>query len=179
MRYEYTLVYQDYLDAQKLYRKHRWRAAATYYVFIWVLPILGLLGSFPLIATFLGYNSYLTRSLAPISGIGLWLALYFPLMRIYSIRKCWKLLLPEHIEKSTKSEIVVALEITPEQLISVIPGKSEGRFFWSGILDFVEDEQLALIFIKKKLFIFIPHRAMDEAGWSELRMRFNSSRTAA
>jgi len=173
------LVYQDYLDAQKLYRKHRWKAAVSYYAFIWALPILGLLAGFPLLATFLGYHSPLTRSFAPISGVGLWFAIYIPLMRIYSIRKCWRLLLPEHMKKSTKSEIAVALEMTPEQLISVIPGKSEGRFFWPGILDFAEDDKLALIFIKRKLFIFVPHRAMDEAGWSELRARFGASRAAA
>jgi len=90
-------------------------------------------------------------------------------MRIYGIRKCWKRLLPESAKKSVRTDISVALEMTPEQIISILPGRSEGRFFWSVIVDYAEDGRLALVYIKKKQFLFIPRRAMDEVGWAELR----------
>ncbi len=180
MRYAYNLTYKDYLDAQKLYRRHSWKAAMSYYAFIWALPTSGLLVGLPLVAhIFFDYHPLWLRSIAPLSGIGLWFALYIPLMRIYSVRKCWKRLLPEKSAKSIKSEIAVEFEMTPEQVISTIPGKSEGRFFWPSIVDYAEDKELALLFIKKKLFLFIPRRAMDEAGWSEVRERFSGSRAAA
>jgi len=61
------------------------------------------------------------------------------------------------------------LEVTPEQVISAIPNRSEGRFFWSAIQDYAEDDKIALLFIQKKKFLFIPKHALPDAAWRELK----------
>jgi len=179
LRYEYALSYKDYLDAQRLFRKHRWKAAVSYYGFIWVLPILGALAAVPWIAQLLGVDADWVYRWRGFAGLGLWFAIAIPLIRIYSLRRCWRRLLPDSIKKSMRSEIPVELEINDEQLISILPGRSEGRFFWSALVDFAEDERLALVFIKRRMFLFIPRRAMDDAGWIQLRSHFANSRISS
>jgi hypothetical protein len=169
MRYSYVLRYQDYKNAQALYRKHRLTASLTYYVWIWILPVVGLAVALPLLLGLFGYSPEWASTLAPFSAMGIWFAVFIPVMRFYSVRKCWKRLLPENVPKSVKSEISVELEMTEEQIISILPGTSEGRFYWSSILDFAEDDRIALVFVKKKVFIFIPRSALPAQGWDELR----------
>jgi hypothetical protein len=176
MRYEYTLTYRDYLDAQKLHRHNRWKAALSYCVWIWVLPILGLLTGLAWAASSFDSAPDWVSNVAAFAGAGLWLAFFIPAMRLYSIRKCWKRLLPESAKKSVRTDISVALEMTSDQIIVVLPGTAEGRYFWSAIVDYAEDERLALVYIKKKNFLFIPRRAMDEAGWAELRFHLAGPR---
>jgi hypothetical protein len=134
-----------------------------------VVPILGLLTGLAWVANSYSSPPEWVSNVAAFAGAGLWLAFFIPAMRIYGIRKCWKRLLPESAKKSVRTDISVALEMTPEQIISILPGRSEGRFFWSVIVDYAEDGRLALVYIKKKQFLFIPRRAMDEVGWAELR----------
>ena len=55
-------------------------------------------------------------------------------------------------------------------LISRRPCLSEGRFQRAGILAFVEDEHIALLFVRKKLFLPVPRRALNAEGWAELRL---------
>jgi hypothetical protein len=169
MRYEYKLTYQDYKDAQKLYLKSSWKAALSHYFWIWAVPIVGCILALPLIATLLGFRSEWFESMAGFGGAGLWFAIFIPAMRIYTVRKCWKRLLPENARKSVRTEISAALEWNEEQLISILPGRSEGRFFWSALVDFVENDKLVLIFIKKKMFLFIPKDALPVSAWEDIR----------
>jgi hypothetical protein len=177
MRYDYTLTYRDYLDAQKLYRRHRTSAGVFYYFWFWLLPIVGVVCGLPLVAGLFGYQPTWLEALSGFSVLGLWFALSIPLLRFYSVRKCWKRLLPDSLPKSTQTEIPVGLEMTPDQLISSLPGRSEARFLWPALVDYAEDEKLALVYIKKKFFLFVPRRAMDDAGWIQLRSHFANSRT--
>jgi YcxB-like protein len=172
MRYEYKLTYQNYKDSQRLYRRHRWQAALSYYFWIWLVPVLGSILALPLLANLLfDFHPDWLRSIVGFSGVGLWFAVFIPLMRFYTIRRCWKRLLPENVRKSIRTDIPVEIEWNNEQLISCLPGRSEGRFFWSAICDFAENEKLALIFVKKKQFIFVPKSALPESAWADLRSR--------
>jgi hypothetical protein len=144
-----------------------------------MLPIVGFIVGLPLIASIFGYQPRWLEAPSVFSGVGLWFAFCIPLFRLISVRKCWKRLLPESGRRSTKSVIPVELEMTADQIISTLPGRSEGRFFWAALPDFVEDEKLALVFVKKKQFLFIPRRAMDEVGWVQLRSHFANSRISS
>jgi hypothetical protein len=42
MRCEYIFTYQDFLDAMKAYRKVSKRAAIGYWLYVWILPTVGL-----------------------------------------------------------------------------------------------------------------------------------------
>jgi hypothetical protein len=170
LRFEYQITYANFLDAQRLYRRRRWTQAVVWGIFCCILPIVGVLVSLPLLAFIvLGDESSLvdsSRSLAPLG----FLFVVIWLVTMFSYRTYWKKLLPESvIKRSTKTTITVALELTAEQLISILPNRSEGRFMWSALPDFVEDKKIALIFIKKKQFIFIPKDAITEDAWAFIR----------
>lgn len=169
MRYEYMLTYASYKYAQVLYRRHRRLAALSYYVWIWVVPVAGFIVGVPLIASIFGVRTDLLRKWEYVSGLGLWLAISIPAMRVYSVRRGWKRILPDGAGRSIRTELAVALEFNEEQVISVIPGRSEGRFFWKAIVDFLEDERVALLFVGKKVFLFLPKEALPEVAWSEIR----------
>ena len=179
MRYDYTLTYRDYLEAQRLYRRHRTGVGVGYYFVVWLLPIVGLFCGIPLVVGLFGYQPAWLEGLSEFSGPGLWLAVFFPLWWMYKLRNGWKRLLPDSSPRSTRTTIPVGLEMTPDQLISSLPGRSEARFLWPALVDFVEDEKVALVFIKKKFFLFVPRDAMDEAGWTQLRAQFAQSRTSS
>jgi hypothetical protein len=175
MLYEYVLKYQDFKDSQKLYLRHRRGAAVFYYLWVWILPIAGLLATIPFIYGLLGFRSDWMAPFAGFAAGGLWFALFIPLMQFYGKRRCWKQLIPANTPgKPMKIGIPVTLDFNDEQLISTIPGRSEGRFFWSAILDFAEDEKVALLFIQKKKFLFVPKTALPETGWAELRAHVQS-----
>ena len=170
MRYDYVLRFDDYQDSQKLYLRHRRSAAIFYYCYVWVLPIVGLLACAMFIATIYGFHPELRSPFAGFAAAGLWLALFIPVMQFFGRRRCWKRMVPVGMKGKAKSvEIPASFEFNEEQVISAIPGKSEGRFFWPVILDFIEDDKIALLFVHKKRFLFIPKRAMPTEVWDELR----------
>jgi hypothetical protein len=170
MRYDYVLRFDDYQNSQKLYLRHRRSAAVFYYCYVWVLPIVGLLACALFVASRYGFHPEFSAPLAGLAAGGLWFALFVPIMQVFGRRRCWKRMVPVDVKGKAKSiEIPVSLEFNDEQVISAIPGKSEGRFYWPAILDFAEDEKMALLFVHKKRFLFIPKRAMSTDAWNEFR----------
>lgn len=171
MRYDYVLRFDDFQNSQRLYLRHRRSAALVYYGYVWLLPIAGILAFAMFIATLLGFHPELRAAFAGFGAAGLWFAIFIPIMQFFGRRRCWKRMLPVGIKgKTTKAEIPVNLEFNNEQLISVLPGKSEGRFYWPAIVDFAEDERIALVFVNnKKKFLLIPKRALPAEAWDELR----------
>ncbi|HZY61989.1 MAG TPA: YcxB family protein [Edaphobacter sp.] len=170
MRYDYVLRFDDYQDSQKLYLRHRRSAAVFYYFYVWVLPIVGLLSCALFVASRYGFYPESSASFAGFAAAGLWFALFVPIIQVVGRRRCWKRLIPTGMKGKSKSiEIPVSLEFNDEQVISAIPGKSEGRFYWSAIVDFAENEKIVLLFVHKKRFLFIPKRAMSADTWNEFR----------
>ena len=54
-------------------------------------------------------------------------------------------------------------------MISRIPSKSEGHFERGAIVNFAEDDAIALFYLGKKKFLFVPKSALPSEGWTELR----------
>jgi len=67
----------------------------------------------------------------------------------------------------------VTLEFTADQVISAIPEKSEGRFFWSAIQDFAQDDRITLIYVQQKRFIFVPTHAVPDTEWARVRAKLS------
>ena len=68
-------------------------------------------------------------------------------------------------------------ELHDDDLISRIPGRSEGRFLRVAVHDVVRDERICLIYVRKKLFIFVPRQDMPEDLWSALAVWSGKART--
>ena len=93
----------------------------------------------------------------------MWLAVYLPAWRAYSIRKCFKRICPP-----VATDRNISVDINDDQVISTVPGVSEGKFFWNAILASAQDEKITLLYIRKTAFLFIPTYAMSPAQRAEL-----------
>ena len=162
--YEYLVTKQDYNDAERLHRRNRPRAAVVYYVFFWLLPCVSaayLL--YTLIVFGLGGWRAVERHLAEAS-LALYLAILLPFAFWNAKRRAWNTLQPKKYAGRP-----VTFQFDGEQLISARPGVSDGRFYWTAIEDFAEDDRMALIYPRPKLFVIVPKRAMPEEAWQRLR----------
>jgi hypothetical protein len=162
--YQYVLQKQDFINAQHLYLRHNRRAALSYYFWIWLVPILGVVIFLIAATAYLLHQEVLFHQIAPLAGMGIWFAIFIPLMRWFNIRKLWKASV-ETIDGGKP----VSLQFDNEQISSSIPGKSEGRFYWNAILDFAEDDRVAMIFVRAKNFLYIPKNALPEEAWTQIR----------
>lgn len=164
MIYVYDLTLEDFKAAQRLHIRHSRRSQWTFIFWHRVLPIISLC-CLVLVIRDMGWHHF---SYSPLTGGILcgvaWIGLFCFLMRPFMIRRAFRAL-----RADLKGSHSVELELTNHLLISRIPGKSEGRFERAAVTDFAEDEAIALVYVGKKKFIFIPKRAMPENGWQELR----------
>jgi hypothetical protein len=92
-----------------------------------------------------------------------WLTFAFPLARLLQLRRCYRIMFPKGVPK------VARLTVNDEQVITAIPDRNEGRFYWRGIQDHAEDKNGMILFVQKKRFLIVPHHALTEAQWEELR----------
>jgi hypothetical protein len=141
----------------------------TYYAWVWGLPVAGVATVLAWVATLLGSQLVWVKTMAALSGFGIWFLAVIPLSRMLTMRRAWKRLLPPRTRKARKAMVAVELEFDETQVISRLPGRNEGRFFWPAIVDYAEDEKLALIFVAPKRFLFVPRRAMPDEAWVQLR----------
>ncbi len=161
--YEYVLQKTDFLHAQKLYRRNRPKAAWSYWIYVWVCPALGWLAIALTLVGLTTNNPNLVTLVAPFAVGGLVFVIFVPIHRWFQLRRAWRSCVPTSLRGKP-----VTLQFDETQLISAIPGRSEGRFFWTAVLDFVEDKQLALIFVREKYFLFIPKSALAESVWDQI-----------
>jgi hypothetical protein len=157
----YTLEYRDFIAAQRLYRQRTvWRM--MWFVFwLWFAPVIGWVSAgLCVYCLMVGRTSSETLFL----WLWIWLGILNPIMRIYQLRKIWKNIPPPGMKTAP-----VELEWNSEKITSRLVGRSEGSFFWNSLLGYEENEQLILLFIRKKQFLFIPKRALSEAAQAEIR----------
>ena len=165
MGHEYVMSFEDFRNAQNLYFRHRRAAGIRLRLWLYGLPALAV--------ALVIADVYLRRSRDPDAYDPLLGAVVFFVIlsvwvigsRRWQLRRCFKRILPPGQAK----EALVQFDFDDQGVVSSIPGRSEGRFFWAGILDYVEDDEMALLFVRKKNFLFVPKRAMDDPAWERLR----------
>lgn len=162
MRAEYTITLADFKAAQHLCRRRSRRAWLLFLFWYRVAPVLGVVS-----ATGFFYGLHHTESFPPWLGgvlagcawFGLFPLLWWPVQLRLQFRR---------MKEGAPDDAPVELELEGNELISRRPGLSEGRFRWAAIQSYAEDERIALVFVRKKLFLLIPKRALDDEGWSSM-----------
>lgn len=159
---EYTITYADYKAAQWLYLRERRVAMVGYLVAAWAVPTFGIC----ILALAFWSRIHSTASGADQSGLmiaSLWLVVAFPLIRWMRLRRGYRDLFPKGTPKITR------ITVNEDQVISALPDRNEGRYYWNSIVDHAEAKSGMILFVGKKQFLIVPHRALDEAQWMELR----------
>jgi hypothetical protein len=162
----YISTFDDFKAAQALHLKHNIGARSRYWGWMIGLPAFTLL---------LALATWHESTLPSTSGFGLaaWLTfcsavatIRVVLLRPWNLRRCFR---KARKLSGLNTDVPTKITFDHDGITSGIPGRSEGRFFWTAFHGFAEDSRLVLLYISPKRFLFIPKRAMDEEHWQALR----------
>ena len=160
MKLEYTLTLSDYKAAQVLHRRQKF----TRRLAVWIWPALTLLGLAGMIAfTLTNHSELFVDSIALTAG-ALFITIWMPVARWYAIRKCFKQLFPP-----TRTDRSSAIDIDDERILSAVPGVSEGKIFWQGLLQFAQDNKVTMLYTSELIFIFFPTSVLTPEQREELK----------
>ncbi len=161
----YTISYEDYLAAQRLHLRLNGKDRILFVTFQRIMPVLAVFAVGVLVWDMGFHNFSLPPWLAGVlSGIA-WLGIICPVLRVLRLRRGYKAL-----KNGSAADGPIELELTSTELISRVPGKSEGRLLPGGINDFAEDDRVGLVYVAKKTFLVLPKRMMPEENWATLRL---------
>jgi hypothetical protein len=162
MQLTYKLSLADYKAALALHDRQKFtRRLGHTFLFI-VMPSLAVL-----VLLFQGYLAftqvgYIARN-PPVTLVVFFVFLLLPALRLYGTHKQFSRLF-----SNSPTDRSVSIDIDEERIISAIPGRSEGKFFWQAILKFAQDEKGTLFYIAENRFLFIPTQALSSAQRDEL-----------
>ena len=160
----YTTSYGDFKDAQCLHMGATPRSKVLVWISLRILPVAGLIALLLLTSHALPMKNSLVVIVAwGLVGAGIW-GFIMAILRPFSFRRLYK-----QMKNGRSDDAELGLQIADGQLISRIPGLSEGRYFPAAIRRFVENDKVALLYVAKNRFLMIPKPAMNETEWSELR----------
>jgi hypothetical protein len=159
MTLSYTLTLADFKAARTLHRRQRFTSQIMH--FIW--PVL-------LVAFFIGAiissgdsHSVLFSQCFALGAGSLFMSIWMPISRFFSIRRNFNRLFPPGQENRTST-----IDINDERIVKELSGTSEFKVLWSAIYDFAENACVSLLYTNKDCFLIIPARSISPAQRTEL-----------
>jgi len=147
MKLAYTLTLNDYKAAQVLHRRQKF----TRQLAVWIWPALTLFGLAAMVAfTITNHSELFADSIALTFG-ALFITIFMPVARWHAVRRCFKQLFPP-----TRTDRSSAIDIDDDRILSAVPGVSEGKIFWQGLLQFAQDKKVTMLYTSEMRFIFFP-----------------------
>jgi hypothetical protein len=163
MMYEYKTSFDDFKKAQILAAHRSVRAKVSFYFWLRVAPVFGLLALgvliWDVVFRHFGFDPIIGGILAGVAWIGIFCAIRRPFL----VRKLYRQMLNGRPDGSP-----LELGIEGDQLVYRVPGRSEGRYYRASVNEFVEDADLALLFVTKKNFLMVPKRALPQEAWQQV-----------
>ncbi len=157
MKLSYTLVLADFKAAFRLHRRQMFLRRLG--IIVW--PIVAIVCF--VIALSTNVNSFLYSESIAIGFASLVLSIGLPILRFVNVRKCYR----QHFPR-TRTEQTTTSVIDEEGVLGIIPGVSENRYFWNGIVGFAQDERVTLFYVRRSAFAFFPTFIMTPAQRCEL-----------
>ncbi len=157
---------------RKALRLHRRRTRTAWFVRLTLLIVLDLAA---FISIFVWVNAKLTLAPEVASSVFTFtlLACLYALMAhlfpLWSARRAWKNMMPPHIKERT-----VVLELQEDTIGYSLPTISRAQIDWSVICRTISNPDLTMLYLTKKTFLVIPHRALangDREHLNELLKR--------
>jgi hypothetical protein len=160
MKLTYTLTLGDYKAAQVLHRRQKF----TRQLAVWILPALTLFGLAAMVAFSLTNHPELFADSMALVGGALFITIFMPVARWYAIRRCFMQLFPP-----TRTDRSSAIDIDDERILSAVPGVSEGKIFWQGLLQFAQDNKVTMLYLSEIRFILFPTSVLTPEQRAELK----------
>jgi YcxB-like protein len=163
VKLDYTLSLADYKAALSLHTRQRRSRRISQMFFIWSGPaITGLFFADVLISVLFARAKFTPSSTVTLACFAL--LLLVPVLHFWSVRRQFDLIVPPSMRNRTAS-----VEMDNRRIIFTTPGLGEDEFFWNEVVGFAEDEKVAIVYARKRRFLFIPTQAFSP----EQRAEFN------
>ncbi|MGA2351565.1 MAG: YcxB family protein [Terracidiphilus sp.] len=166
MQLTYTLTLAHFRAAQRLHIRQKMYRRLNFLFWQRLIPILAPFAALGAIYLWSLDSHGAPHGAAYMFGAACGLvlaAIYIPSMREYYIRKGFKSLFPP-----ARTDRHSSIDIDEDRIFSQIPGVSEGKIFWGGVVAFAQDEKVTLIYIREKVFLVIPTPAMSPEQRAEV-----------
>jgi hypothetical protein len=163
MRCEYDVTYKDFLESVKGYRKLSKQALNSYWLYLWILPVVGGTLGLALVSFYVLAVVATLDSMFWVGILCLGVSIAFPLMYIRGLRRAFKQ------RMTLAKDGMMQCEFDENTVRFITPTGAEISYPWNTFTNYFENEAVAVLFVKDAAFHTIPKRAMDEGGWSEFR----------
>jgi hypothetical protein len=159
MKLNFTVSLKDYKSALKLHR----RRTLGKRLFPWIFPALLFLSLVAFVIASLKNNILIASQAIALAAGSLTATIALPILRFFNTRRCYKLMFPP-----TRTSARSMIEIDDQRIVEENPGTEEVRLPWSGVLDFVQDERVTLIYINASRFFLFPTSVLTPGQRTEL-----------
>jgi len=160
MKLTYTLTLDDYKAAQGLHRRQTFGRRAIWFLWLRMMPGIGLLMLAWALFTGSGQKAAFSQN-PPVMLLVPIIFLLVPLINHNLVRKQFNQLFP-----STARDL--SIDIDEERIVCTNPGVSDSRLLWNAVVEFTQDERITMLYISKLRFLFFPTQIMSPSQRSEL-----------
>jgi len=98
-----------------------------------------------------------------LAGGSLTATIALPILRFINTRRGYKRMFPP-----TRTSRMTIIEIDDQGIVEENPGTEEIRLSWAGVLDFVQDERVTMIYINSCRFFLFPTAVLSSEQRSDL-----------
>ena len=159
MKVEFTITLKDYKNALRLHRRQK----LSRRIFAWIWPSLVLVSVVAFTAGAAMDNVALVTHSVAVGAGACAASVAVPILRFLNIRRGYKQMYPP-----TRTSPLSSIEIDEKEIVEINPGTAEVRLLWNGVLDFVQGEEVTMIYISTHRFFLFPTTAMTVAQRTEL-----------
>jgi hypothetical protein len=159
MKFEFTVTLEDYKAALRLHRGRK----LSRRIFLWIGPSLFLISLLLFVAGSLSKNTAVLTQAIALTAWSLFATVGFPIFRFVMTRRGYKRMFPP-----TRSGRTSTIEINDQKIIEENPGTEEVRLSWTGVMGFVQNDRVTLIYINPCRFFLFPTSALSPAQGAEL-----------
>jgi hypothetical protein len=159
MKFEFTVTIEDYKAALRLHRGRK----LSRRIFLWIGPSLFLISLILFVAGSLSKNTPVLTQAIVLAAWSLCVTIAFPILRFATTRRGYQQMFPP-----TRSSRTSTIEINDQKIIEENPGTEEIRLPWTGVMDFIQNERVTMIYMGTNRFFLFPTSALSPAQRAEL-----------
>jgi hypothetical protein len=163
MQFSYELTLDEFKSALKLHSRQKLGRRIYFFIYDFVFPLAAVLA---LVATAYAYmhdgpgaiGGLIIFDVACIAAV----ALLF-VVRRFRIRSAFRALYP-----AGSKNRVTSVVIGDEHILTSVEGVGEGRYLWSGVSAFVQNNLVALFYITDERFLMLPLGSLNPDQRNEI-----------
>jgi hypothetical protein len=163
MQLSYILTLKDYKASLRLHLRQKLSRYISFIFWYRAVPVLAIAGLLAILILNITGRTELEADFIGVDAGLLWIAIVLPLIRVYQVRKSFK-----HMFPPGRTDRTCYIDIDDERIFTSLPGVGEGKYFWTGVIAFVQDEKVSMIYITEVQYLPIPTYTLSPEQLTEL-----------